>query len=411
MTGGITIGRLFGIRIQLDFSLIFIFLLVLFNLGAGVLPSWHPDWSRTLIWSVALAAALLFFGSILVHELSHALVARRQGIPVRSITLFLFGGVANIEHEPETARAEAGMAAIGPAVSIAIGVLFVVLAGALSGRSDMTTDPEAAFAHLTPLETLLAWLGPVNIVLGVFNLLPAFPLDGGRVARALLWGITGDLKRATRWATRLSQAIAWLMIVAGIAMAFGIAVPFFGRGLVSGLWLAFIGWFLNNAARMTYRQVSIRTLLQDVPLRNLMKRAVPPAIDDATSLTSFVESHAIGSRESVFPVVARDGELLGFIDVEALRSVPRAAWPTTRVRETMTPRSAVPALDANDDGYDALRLLGHAPTDAVAIFDGGQFIGLLRHEDIARWLELQSDGEPGSRFSGASGGQSARRAY
>lgn len=389
MNGDIVLGRLWGIRVQLNFSLIFIFLLLLFNLGAGVLPRWHPTWTPGLIWSVALAAALLFFCSILVHELSHALVARRNKIPVRSITLFLFGGVANIEQEPDSPRVEASMAAIGPVVSIGIGILFTALAGILTGQSDVASAPEKALANMGPLETLLAWLGPVNIVLGIFNLLPAFPLDGGRVTRAFLWAVIGDLARATRWATRLSQCIAWLLIAAGIAMSFGVHVPFFGRGMLSGLWLAFIGWFLNNAAVASYRQVKIRNLLQDVSLRTLMRRPLPPLVASDTRISDFVETYAVSSSDSVFPVAVGD-TVVGVIDVDAVRKLPRAAWSTTAVREVMTPLTELPSIDRNEDAYDAVRRLGNGSNKVLAVFDSGRFLGLLQHEDIARWLELQA---------------------
>ena len=226
---GIKIGRLFGIRVELDASVILIFLLLLFNLGAGVFPFWHPDWSAAVRWSTAAVAAVLFLGSILVHELSHALVARAYQIPVRSIRLFLFGGVADIEHEPTSPKAEALMAGIGPAVSIGLGVLFGLLAG-LSTPFRIEGDPMLAIERMGPFTTLLMWLAPVNILVGVFNLLPAFPLDGGRVFRAALWATTNNLHTATRWAARVGQGFGWMLILLGVAMAFGAYVPFLGGG-------------------------------------------------------------------------------------------------------------------------------------------------------------------------------------
>jgi Zn-dependent protease len=304
--------------------------------------------------------------------------------------------VANIEEEPATARAEAGMAAIGPIVSILLGAAFTVLGGLASGRADVASDPEAAFASMGPLQTLLTWLGPVNIVLGIFNMIPAFPLDGGRVLRALLWGLTGDLARATRWATLLGQGIAWLLIVAGVAMAFGVTVPFFGRGLISGLWLAFIGWFMNGAARMSYRQVKVRSLLEGVPLRALLKRPLAPAVGVAVPIADFVEGVAAPSTESVFPVSAGD-EVVGLLAVEDLRKLPRAAWHSTPAAELMSPISTYPRADADDDLYAAMRLLGSSRRNVLVVFDGGRLLGLVRHEDIARWIELQAMAEPDER--------------
>lgn len=254
---GFHLGKWFGIDIEVDWSWVFIFLLMTWNLTSAF-TAWHPDWPPAEALAVAGTASVLFFLCIVLHELAHSLVARRFGLRVRSITLFLFGGVSNIEREPSSARAEFFTAIVGPLTSLALGAVFLVLAGALASASMQGVDDVTrAIAHLGPAATLLAWLGPVNVGIGIFNLLPAFPLDGGRVFRSAIWAASGDVRFSTRAASAVGQAIAWLLIVSGIAMAFGARVPLLGSGVTNGLWLAFVGWFLHNGAAQAYRRLAI----------------------------------------------------------------------------------------------------------------------------------------------------------
>jgi Zn-dependent protease len=268
---GFRLGKWFGIDIEVDWSWVFIFVLMTWNLTSAF-GTWHPDWPRPQSFGVAAVASVLFFVCILLHELAHSLVATRFGLRVRSITLFLFGGVSNIEREPRSAGAEFLIAVVGPLTSIALGGVFVMVAAAIASHSAAGAgDVEGVIARLGPATTLLAWLGPVNLGIGVFNLVPAFPLDGGRVLRAVIWGASGDVRFATLASSVVGQAIAWMFIVAGIAMVFGARLPVLGGGVTNGLWLAFVGWFLHGAAVQAYRR-----LLDDdagIPRRNASNAA------------------------------------------------------------------------------------------------------------------------------------------
>jgi Zn-dependent protease/predicted transcriptional regulator len=391
LSHGIQVGRLFGIRIALDWSLLVIFLLVVFNLAAGLFPSWHPDWSPGMMWGAALVAAVLFFLSVLVHELAHALVAKAYAIPVRRITLFLFGGVADIEEEPASPKVEALMAVVGPLVSIGLGFGFSLLGGMLAGVSaGATADPELVLQQMGPLASLLAWLGSVNVIIGLFNLIPAFPLDGGRVLHAILWGATGDLAKSTRWSSRLGQAFGWLLVVTGIAMAFGVRAPFFGTGLAGGLWLAFIGWFLSSAAAMSYRQHVVKGVLQDVPIARLMRRELPPALEANQPISALVDEIMRTGRQE-FMVVA-DGHPIGLIRARDVRRIDRTVWDSTPLRDAATPVEKLPTVAPNEDGYTVLRRMARSDDgDLAIVVEGGAVMGIVTHDDILRWIELQTE--------------------
>jgi len=239
---GLRLGRVAGIEIQIDWSLAIVFVLVAANLGLGVLPEWHPGWPRVTTWIVAFAAAALFFASVLAHELAHSLVGRAMGIRIERITLFFLGGVAHLEEPPKTAKGELVMAIAGPLMSLAIGVLATIAGVAMVPLSGSIADVEGLMSQARPLPTLLLWLGPINIVLGLFNMLPGFPLDGGRVLRASLWWLTGDHDKATAWAGRAGKAVAFGF--------FGVAVvSLMGGATVQGIWFGILGFFLYNAAR------------------------------------------------------------------------------------------------------------------------------------------------------------------
>lgn len=385
-TGGINLGKLFGVGLRIDWSLLIIFAIIVFELGAAVFPAWHPEWSAALIWTMALAAAVLFFASILAHELSHALVARAQGIPVRRITLFLFGGLTQLEGEPKSPKAEFWMAVIGPVVSAVIGLAATFIGAALVGapmQSAMESgDPlaiQAAYADAGPFATLLLWLGPINLLLGIFNIIPGFPLDGGRVLRSIIWGITDDLRKATRWASLIGQVFAWAL------MAFGV-LNFFAGAWTSGLWLLLIGWFLNNAARMSYQQLLIRQALENVPVSQVMRSSFATIPPDLT-VEDFMRDHALSSEQQVFPIEV-DGYLLGTVGIEQVRHVPRDEWPRATVEQIMIPRAQLPTLPPDAGAERALFELARSDVDQLVILEGRKLLGLVRREDLLRWLDI-----------------------
>lgn len=392
MNRGLRIGQIFGINIYIDASWVLIFLLVIWSLASGLFPAWHPEWGAGLRWGVALVASLLFFCSILLHELSHSVVAKARGLPVRRITLFLFGGVSNIEREPPTPKTEFLMAVVGPLTSIVLGIIFLALARiGVTSSERMLETPREVMLELGPVATLLLWLGPINIFLGIFNLLPGFPLDGGRVLRSILWQATGSLQRATRWATGVGRVIGWLFILTGIAMAFGARVPIFGTGFVSGLWLVFIGWFLSNAATASYQQTIIHNLLEDVPVSRLMRANVPTVAPNLT-ISTLVYEHVMGTDEQAFPVVENE-QMIGLVCLEDIRRVPRDQWDHLTVGDIMTRAGQLDVVAAREDASEALEKLTRRDVRQIPVVDNGHLVGLLRRRDILKWLDVQSSAE------------------
>jgi Zn-dependent protease/CBS domain-containing protein len=380
------LGKLFGIDIRIDASWLVIFVLLTWNLSTAF-SGLHADWPPVESFAVALAASLVFFGCILFHELAHSLVARRYNLRVRSITLFLFGGVSNIEQEPSSPRAELLTAIAGPAASVALGVGFFALALAFTAVS-LEDAPTAwnGLARLGPVVTLFAWLGPVNIGIGVFNLIPAFPLDGGRVLRSIFWGISGDLRLSTRRVASLGQVFGWLFILMGIAMTFGAHVVFFGTGLASGLWLALIGWFLHTAATQSYRRLAIDDALAGHTVAEVMRRdgaVVPPDL----SLADLVHDSLIPLDERALPVV-RDGKLLGLVCLSEVRRVPREAWSSTRVDQVMRPGDVLAVATPNEPLADAFARLAQNDIGQLPVLDGERLVGMLNRRDVGRRLEL-----------------------
>jgi Zn-dependent protease/CBS domain-containing protein len=390
MQGGVRVARLFGINIVIDWSWFFIFMLVTWHLAAGVFPTVHPEWSLALNLGVSLAASVLFFGSVLAHELAHALVAKWRGLPVRRITLFIFGGAADIGREPPTPKTEFLIAVVGPVMSAVLGILFLAAGIFLvNGGLIQTGSPAQVLAALGPAATLMLWLGPINILLAIFNMVPGFPLDGGRILRSILWAITNNMRQATRWASQTGQLAAWLFIGTGIAMVFGINVPFFGTGFLGGLWLVFIGWFLNNAASAGYRQAVVQDLLDGIPVEQLMRPGIRP-VDPYSPISQLVYEHIIGSDEQVFPAVINN-QLVGIINLDDIKKVPRNQWENTLVSEVMSPVDNMDIISPREEALVALEKLSMKDTRQLAVVQAGRFLGILKQRDISRWLRVQGE--------------------
>jgi Zn-dependent protease len=375
--------RIFGIEVRLDVSVLVIFGLIVFSLGSGLLPQWHPDWGAGLRWTTAFVAGVLFFASLLAHELAHSVVALRYGIPVPRITLFLFGGVAETGQEPDSAKVEFLVAIAGPLMSIAIGLGCSVLAGLLIDDDalleQLSAGEESAFAALGPVATGLVWLGSVNLILAFFNLIPGFPMDGGRVFRALIWSLTGDQLKATRWASYGGRIFGWSLMALGVLSLLG------GRA-VSGLWTILIGWFISNIARMSYSQLVTSRALKGFRVDDLMNTRFD-TVPDTLPLTTFIDRHLLHSSQQVWPV-HRDDRLVGFICLDDVVGTEPDARPGHAVAEVMRPLGSLRHLDADAGARRALQDLASADVEPVPVMRGDRLVGFLSQRDVMRWLAL-----------------------
>lgn len=388
---GFRLGRILGITIRIDWSWLLIFALVVWNLSAAFLQL-QPRWDAVTRWGLSILAAILFFSSVLAHELAHSLVARANNLPVRNITLFLFGGVANIGKEPPSAKAEFLIAIVGPLTSFLLGAGLLAMGGIslIPIIRQFGGSPVNIITRLSPASIILLWLGSVNIILAIFNLIPGFPLDGGRVLRSILWGITRNLRKATRLASWVGQIIAWMMIIIGAAMILGINVGFLGTGVVSGLWLIFIGWFLNSASTQSYQQVAIRQVLADISVHQMM-RANPPTVEPDCSVNELIYTHVMGTDDQAFPVLDQN-HLVGIVTLDDVRHVSRDAWITTTVREIMTPRERLVTVAPEDDAAKAMdKLVARDVRQLPVVRNNSEFVGLLRRRDIMNWLRVHSE--------------------
>jgi len=389
MNSGFSIGKIFGINIRIDWSWLLILALISWSLSVSF-AQLHPSWNIiTSIW-LAIVAAVLFFASVLLHEVAHSVVARSRGIPVRNITLFLFGGVSNIQREPASPLGELLITVVGPLTSIILGVVFLV-AGAVSVyASGLTLNVTAqAISRIGLVSTLFIWLGFVNILVGFFNLIPGFPLDGGRILRSLLWAATDNMRKATRWASGVGEAVAWLFILMGIGMIFGLSIPLLGGGLVNGLWFILIGWFLYNAAVQSYRQTVVQDLLQDIPVSRMMQTNVPSVPYDLP-VDAFVNNHIMTSDDEAF-LVMNDGDLMGLVTLDDVRKLPKEERSHTLVRDIMVPSNKLLVIAPTEDAAEGLARLRSEDVRQLPVVSNGSVIGILRRQDILRWLQLQSE--------------------
>jgi Zn-dependent protease/CBS domain-containing protein len=370
--------RLLGIPISVDASWLVILALLTLSFASAfprlftwVFPGISPNLPEYDYWIMGLVTALAFFACVLLHELGHAVVARSRGMAINGITLFLFGGVAEIAEEPPSAGTEFLMAIAGPLVSVVLALLFGFLAA---------TGYHGGWPH--PVVLVLGYLAFVNGLVLVFNMLPAFPLDGGRVLRSILWGASGNLRKATYWASLGGQGFAWLLIAWGV-------VQFFQGYWLGGIWSGLIGMFLNNAARGSYQQVLARQALQGEPVRRFMNSTpvvVPPSLD----LQHWVEDYVYRYHRKAFPVVS-DGHLEGLATTRALAEMPRTEWGLHTVGEVMQRDLDAITLPPDADALQALSKMQRTGTSRLLVTDAGQLLGIVTLKDLLNFLALKID--------------------
>ncbi len=378
----IHLGRIAGIAITLDWSWLVILALFTGSLATGHFPQTVPGLSAVMYVAAGLLASLLLFASVIAHELGHALVARRYGVPVKDITLFIFGGVASLGSEPRTPGAEFVIAVVGPLISIVLGSALWLLSLPLRG--------------LSPLGfSLLGYLGVANLALAVFNLLPGFPLDGGRVLRAILWKTTGSMQRATRGATRSGQGLALLFILLGIWQ-------FYQGDVFGGIWIGFIGWFLFSAAQAVNRQALVENAFRGVTVRDLMQPA-PVSVPANISLERVVEEYILPLGLRAIPVV-RDGQPVGMISLHDMRKVPREQWGDVPVGHAMTPIEHMRTVAPQQPIADVLPLLAESDTGHLLVVEDDTLVGMLNREAIVRALDIRRNLGTGADQPTATGG-------
>jgi len=382
------LGRIAGIDIHVNWSWLFIFGLVSWSLSL-TFGQVHNEWSMNMRWGMAMLASLLFFISVLAHELAHSLVALARGVPVANITLFMFGGVSNMQREPSSPAEEMVITIAGPLMSLFLGaVCLMVGTGGMVVDASSLTAP-AILAQLQPVNTALAWLGSVNILIGFFNLIPAFPLDGGRIVRSLIWAILNDIHRSTRWATWLGQGIAWMMIVSGVSMAFGLKLPFIGGDIFNGVWLICIGIFLHNAAASGYRQAAMDEKLAAVQVRSVMQTGVPVISSDASLGDLLHRNLTQPDGHTMF--VIKDQEIVGLVAMRDVKKSLMDKWSLATVGEIMTPVSDLLYVGADEDVVDVLERLQRLDMRHIPVMFNNRIVGLLHRRDVHRLLQLQSE--------------------
>jgi len=371
MSGNISLGRVFGIPLRLNYTWFIIFALVTYSLVLyPLVEPPYPTIEQRII--LGILTSLLFFASIITHELAHSILAIRNNIPVKEITLFVFGGVSQITKEATHPRAELSIAIVGPLTSLALAGIFYGLHFLLAGAQQILAA------------SLMQWLAWINVFLAVFNLIPGFPLDGGRIFRALVWHRTHDYHRATRIATKVGQGIAYAFIVAG-----GIVLIFALQLWLNGVWLIFIGWFLRDAARASYQQVLLRDALIGITARQVTDYDCP-LIPPHLNLMELVQQHILPTGRSCF-LISWGAELEGMVTLQQIKKVPRTRWAITSVQDIMTPASKLKAAYADQDILSVLQEMNGESANHIPVMEAGKVIGIINREDIARFLRTRAD--------------------
>jgi Zn-dependent protease/CBS domain-containing protein len=382
MNENLSLGRIFGIHVGLNWSLLVVAALIAWSLATSLLPSASPGQTSGAYWTAGVVSAFVFLASLLAHELAHSVVAMRRGVKVEGITLWLFGGVSRFSSDTASPGAQALITFVGPLTSLVLGVLFYLIAVAAGGG-----------AHPGLFAATLAWLGYINISLGVFNLVPAFPLDGGRLLQSLIWLRTGDRLRATRIAARIGMGFAYLLI------AYGLATFVFAGSLIGGIWSVFLGWFLLSAARSEETGGLIRQALAGMTVAQVMTPNPVQAPDDI-SVEDALHGYILASRHSTFPTHDTAGRLSGLLTLTALKNVAPDARPTTLIKEIICPLDKVSTAGPADPITNLLAVADGCSEGRTLVVDGGRLVGVISPSDINRLLQRSLSGRsqvtPGS---------------
>jgi len=366
---GFHLGKVLGFRIDVDWSWLLVFVLVVYSLAEGFFLRFHFDIVTT--WVVAFVSAILLFASVLAHELTHSIVARQNGIDIKGITLFIFGGVSQTKSEPQTPWVEFKMAIAGPAMSFGIAVFFWGLS-----RVGLT------YAWPQPAVAIFGYVGFINVLLGAFNLVPGFPLDGGRVLRSAIWWATNDLRRSTQLASSVGQGFGYLLM----------AIGFFRlvqADVIGGLWMIFIGWFLSGAARQSYEQLVLREALSGVPVRSVMTADVP-SVPAQMSVQDFVHDYLLRQDFQAYPVVS-DDHLVGIVDVEQVRGLPREVWPVVPVERIARPVEEERTVSPSDDAWQALMQLAELDARRLIVTENGHVEGMVTRENLFHLVRIKAE--------------------
>lgn len=364
----VTLFKLFGFAVRIDLSWVFIAAMIVWSLSAGLFPGRYPHLSSTVYLAMGIAGALGLFLSIVFHELSHSLVARRFGIEINGITLFIFGGVAEMKNEPPSPRAEFLMAGAGPLSSLVLAGIALALRSALKDAAGI------------PVLGVLYYLAWINAVLAAFNLVPAFPLDGGRVLRAILWGRSGNIRWATRVTSTIGSGFGTVLIILGV-------VSIIRGNTVGGIWWLLIGLFLRGAAGQAYQQLVLRRALEGEPVQRFMT-SDPVTVDPGTYVRDLVEDYVYRTHHKLYPVVD-DGQLQGCVTLAQVKQVPREKWDWVRVRDIAVGCSEDNTVGPGTDAMEALTKMRANGVSRLMVVEGQKLVGVLSLKDLMEFLSMK----------------------
>lgn len=367
---GIKLFRLLEFEVKVDLSWIALAILVAWSLSTGLFPVAVEDLPPRSYWTMGITGAIGLFLSIIAHEFSHSLVARKRGMPMKGITLFIFGGVAEMGEEPPEPKTELMIAVAGPLSSMVIALFFYGLY--LLGHGRLMSDP---------VNAVIGYLAMINGLLAAFNLVPAYPLDGGRILRAMLWGLKKDINWATRIASGIGSAFGFLLIFMGL-------LNLLGGNLVGGMWWILIGMFLNSAARMSYQRLVTRRALEGEKVRRFMSRD-PVTVSPSLTMEDFVEKIVYRHHHKLYPVVEKNGRLAGCISTSDAKSVSRDEWPNTTVDEFIDPCSLENTIQPDEDAVNAFSIMRRSGRSRLLVVEEGQLVGILSLKDLLGFLSLK----------------------